>query len=122
MNIIQFISAFGLGAIVTALVQAWLSNKATISKRNFEEKKECYIGFPDAIYKSDIEHTPETGFYLGHWINRIELIGSKEVMRLCKRFLETNPINNQVHPERPQVFRDLKNAMRKDMGISPQFI
>ncbi len=51
MSLIQFISAFGLGAIVAALVQAWLSNKVDISKRKFQEKKESYIGFLDAMLK-----------------------------------------------------------------------
>lgn len=41
MGFLQFLSAFGLGAIVTALVQAWLSQKAAKDERNFQEKKEC---------------------------------------------------------------------------------
>jgi hypothetical protein len=52
MSIIQFLSAFGLGAIVTAFVQAWFSNRAYISKRNFDEKKESYVGFLDALHQS----------------------------------------------------------------------
>lgn len=118
MSIIQFISAFGLGAIVNVWIQSWLSKRAYISKRDFEEKKENYIEFLDAIYKSDIENTVETSCYLAHWKNRIELIASKNVIHLCNRFFETNPINNNVHPERPQVFKDLKEAMRKDLGIN----
>ncbi|WP_126249099.1 hypothetical protein [Chitinophaga rhizosphaerae] len=117
MDFIQFISAFGLGAIVTALIQAWISHQAEIRKRNFQEKKECYIGFLDAIQKSDVEQTPETGAYLAHWINRIELVGSAQVIFLCMRFFETNPVNDTVHPDRPKVFRDLKEAMRKDLGV-----
>ncbi|MDX2112950.1 MAG: hypothetical protein SFW63_04380 [Alphaproteobacteria bacterium] len=117
MTIIQFISAFGLGAIVTALIQAWLSQRADTKKRNFQEKKECYIGFLDGIYKTDVEQNEETASYLAHWFNRIELVGSPDVIRLCTRFKETNPINNTVHPDRPQAFRDLKNAMRKDLGV-----
>jgi hypothetical protein len=45
MSIIEFISAFGLGAIVAALVQAWLSNRAYISARNFDEKKKAMLVF-----------------------------------------------------------------------------
>ncbi len=120
MDIIQFLSAFGLGAIVTALIQAWLSQRADIAKRNFQEKKECYTGFLDAIYKTDVEQSAETGSYLAHWFNRIELVGSPEVISLCKRFQETNPVDGTVHPDRPQVFRDLKNAMRKDLGVQSE--
>ena len=117
MSIIQFFSAFGLGAIATALVQAWLARNAEISKRNFHEKKECYIGLLDGIYKTDVVQNEETASYLAHWFNRIELVGSSDVIHLCKRFQETNPINNVVHPDRPQTFHDLKNAMRKDLRV-----
>jgi hypothetical protein len=118
MSLIQFLSAFGLGAIVVALVQAWFSHRAYISKRNFEEKKESYIGFIDGIYKTDLEQNEETGSYLAHWFNRIELVGSPDVIDSCRRFKETDPVNDKVHPDRPQVFRDLKNAMRKDLGVT----
>jgi hypothetical protein len=52
---IQFLSAFGLGAIVTALVQAWLSNVAYRRQRDFQETKESYVGFLDALHQSEVE-------------------------------------------------------------------
>lgn len=118
MNIIQFLSAFGLGAIVTACVQAWLSRAAEISKRNFQEKKECYVGFLDALHQSEVERTPESALNVGHWQNRIELVGSTAVIGACTRIKETNPISGEVHPERPQAMRDLKEAMRSDLGVA----
>lgn len=117
MNIIEFLTAFGLGALVTTLVQAWLSHKAYISKRNFEEKKECYVGYLDALRKSEFEQNQESAINVGHWANRIELVGSKEVMFLCIRFKETNSVDDEVHQDRPKVLLDLKSAMRKDLGI-----
>ena len=118
MSAIQFLSAFGLGAIVAAFVQAWLSNRAYNSKRNFDEKKECYVGFLDALYQSEVERTEKSALNVGHWQNRIELVGSRTVIGECARIGETNPISGEVHPERPQVMRDLKKAMRKDLGVT----
>ena|ERR1700722_2970254 len=118
MSIIQFLSAFGLGAIVTALVQAWLSNVAYISKRNFQEKRESYIGFLDAMFQSEVEKTEKSSLNVGHWQNRIELVGSHSVINACARIKETNPISGAVHPERPQAMRDLKEAMRRDLGVT----
>jgi hypothetical protein len=46
------------------------------------------------------------------------LVGSPAVIDACIRFKETNPTQEEVHPERPQVVRDLKEAMRKDLGIA----
>jgi hypothetical protein len=118
MNIIQFLSAFGLGAIVAAVVQAWLSHRSYVSKRNFEEKKETYIGFLDALHQSEVERTEEAALNVGHWQNRIQLVGSRNVIEGCERIRETNPISGSVHPERPKVLRDLKEAMRRDLGVT----
>ena len=118
MNIIQFFSAFGLGAVVTALIQAWLSNIAYVSKRNFDEKKETYIGFLDALHKSEVEKTEESALNVGHWKNRIELVGTPSVIRACARIRETNPTSSGLHPERPQALHELKEAMRKDLGVT----
>ncbi len=113
----QLISAFGLGAIVTALVQAWLSIRAEISKRNFQEMKECYVGFLDAMYKSEIEQTKEAALNVGYWNNRIDLVGSKDVASFCALMKETNPTEDGIHPDRPKVIDDLKRAMRKDLSV-----
>jgi len=118
MGLIQIISAFSLGAIVAALVQAWFSHKAYVLKRNFEEKKESYIGFLDALHTSEIERTDQSALNVGHWQNRIELVGSQAVIDACVQIKETNPTAEGVHPKRPQVLRDLKLAMRRDLGVA----
>lgn len=117
MSVIQFFSAFGLGAIVTALVQAWLSNRAYRLKRNFDERKECYIGSLDALHRSEVTRTPEAALLVGHWQNRIELVGSPEVITACERIRQTNPNCGAVHPDRPKAMRNLKSAMREDLGV-----
>ena len=118
MSIIQFLSAFGLGAIVNALVQAWLSQRANIAKRNFEEKKESYVGFLEAMHRSEIEKSEEAALHVGHWQARIELVGSNEVINACIKITETNPTSKGIHPERPQAIRELRNAMRRDLGVT----
>jgi hypothetical protein len=118
MTIVQFISAFGLGAIFTALVQAWLSQRADAAKRNFQEKKESYIGFLNAMHRSEIERNEEAALHVGHWQARIELVGSADVVKACSRIEETNPTPVGVHPERPQAMKQLREAMRKDLGVA----
>ena len=118
MDIIQFLSAFGLGAIVTTLIQAWLSNKAYVAKRNFEEKKECYVGFLDALHQSEIEKSAEAAKNVGRWNNRVELVGSQLVIAACRRMQNTNPVAGEIHPDRPRVFIEVKNSMRSDFGVA----
>lgn len=58
MDYIQLISAAGIGGIVgsllTTVVQAWLSNKQHLADRNFQEKKEAYIGLLEA-YRTSVQ-------------------------------------------------------------------
>ena len=117
MAMIPFLSAFGLGAIVTALVQAWLSNLAYRRQRDFQEKKESYVGFLDALHQSEIEQSPAAALNVGSWQNRIELVGSRAVIAACRSIEGTNPIGGEIHPARPAALRRLKEAMRADIGV-----
>jgi hypothetical protein len=121
MDYIQLISAAGIGGIVgsllTTLVQAWLSNKQHLADRNFQEKKEAYIGYLDALYKSEVQKTYEAALNVGYWQNRCELVGSPNVIKFVHMMEETNPTNGQAHPKRLQVLHALKEAVRKNLGV-----
>lgn len=117
MDFIALLSAFGLGAVVAALLQSWLTHRSEILRRDFQEKKESYVGFLDALHKSEMQGTTEAAHNAGHWRNRIELVGSGAVIAACLRIQSTNPIGGQTHPDRPSALRDLKDAMRSDLGV-----
>ena len=121
MDIIQLLSAAGIGGIVgsllTSVVQSWLSHKSYLTNRNFQEKKEAYTILLDAMHKSEIEPNEITALYCGLCIDKCELVASKEVIKLLHKHRETDPINGTVHPDRPSVMQALKNAMRKDLGV-----
>jgi hypothetical protein len=117
MNIIEFLSAFGLGALVTALVQAWLSHKSYISKRNFQEKKECYVGYLKAFNDQMIKDDQASALECGYWRYRIELVGSRAVIDACLMIEETNPDTSEFG-RRPEALQKLKEAMRKDLDVN----
>ena len=123
MDVLQLLSAAGIGGIVgsllTTFVQAWLANKSRIADRNFQEKKEAYVGFLEALHRSEIEHTPEASLRAGHWQNRCELVAPEPVRALIRRIIETNPRDGKTHPDRPQVIGSLKAATRNDLGVQP---
>lgn len=78
MDILQWLSAFGLGALVTALVQAWLSQRADIARRNFQEKKECYIGLLEAYRKACLKSNGETQNEFAYWAVRCGLVAPEK--------------------------------------------
>jgi|GEM_PF-1043018 hypothetical protein len=121
MDVVQIISAAGIGGVVgsllTTIVQAYYARRSHLDDRSFQEKKEAYIGYLDATYKSDIQRNEEAALYCGHWKNRCEVVASKEVIEALEKIIKTNPIDGKVHPDRPQAMHELKEAMKKDLGI-----
>jgi hypothetical protein len=121
MELIQLLSAAGVGGIVgsllTTLVQAWIANRSYLTNRNFQEKKEAYVGFLEALHRSEVEKTPEASSRAGHWQNRCELVAPVPVRALIQQITETNPVGGKIHPERPRIIADLKAAMRTDLGV-----
>lgn len=121
MGGLEFLSIAGLGGVigslVTTLLQAWFSQKSAVTARNFQEKKEAYVGFLEALHRSQIERTPEAAERVGHWENRCELVAPEKVRALIDRIFETNPVKGKPHPDRPRVIAELKSAMRSDLGV-----
>jgi hypothetical protein len=121
MDVIQLLSAAGIGGIIgsllTTLAQSWLSHRSYVVSRNFQEKKEAYVGLLQAMHDSKVLQTVQAAQYAAHWRNRVELVGSKEVNACIARVAETNPVNGQVHPNRPRFLIELKHAMRQDLGV-----
>lgn len=115
MSIIQFFSAFGLGAVVVALVQAWLSHRAEIAKRNFQEKKECYVGLLEA-YRTACQTHPQKNDSVakefGYWSVRCALVAPKNI-RLLIEEMKTDDYDTQARS-----FERLQTAMRKDLGVA----
>lgn len=113
MTIIQFLSAFGFGAIVTALVQAWLSNRSYLSQRNFQEKKECYIGLLGAYHKAAVENTNSAAKNFAFWQMRCELVAPKNVRDVIQEIVDTN----EDKEKRYIAHEKLKKALREDLGV-----
>ena len=114
LNVFQFFSAFGLGAIVVALVQAWLSSRAEFAKRKFFEKKECYVGLLEAYHRAAVESTEEAAKNFGYWQMRCELVAPAAVRKAIQEIVDTNE-NRQL---RNVAHESLKEALRRDLGIS----
>jgi len=54
---LSILTAFGLGSIVTVLVQALLAHWSRRGERSFREKKAAYPGLPDAYRRVAVEGT-----------------------------------------------------------------
>lgn len=113
-NIGALLAAFGLGSIVTAIVQSWLANKSKKNDRQFAEKQAAYVGLLEAYHQAAAHGTDEASKLFAYWQMRCELVGSVAVRDAIRRIVETN----DDRPGRIKADSDLKVAMRADLGIT----
>jgi hypothetical protein len=113
-ELIPLLTAFGLGSIVTALIQAWLGQRSKEDERRFQEKQKAYVGLLEAYHRAAVEGTDETSKAFAYWQMRCELVGPEPVRDAIRRIVETN--EDRVGREKAD--RDLKEAMRADLRIT----
>ena len=115
MDFVSLLSAFGVGAIVSAVIQNFLTTRSQNKRNAFSERKEAYIGLWEAFQRQDIaRHTKESEFDVGHWFLRCELVASEKVLENLRDWTTTTPGSD----ERIAATKLLKAAMRDDLGIS----
>ncbi|MBI1236352.1 MAG: hypothetical protein GC188_06680 [Alphaproteobacteria bacterium] len=114
MDIISLLTAFGLGSIVTALIQTYLNRRSKIEDRNFEERKAAYIGLLQAYHRAAVENSEEAGKEFAYWQMRCELVSPAKVRNAIQAIVDTN----ETPKERRIAHEALKGALRDDLGVS----
>ncbi|WP_417492831.1 hypothetical protein [Maricaulis sp.] len=114
MDIIALITAFGLGSVVSALVQTYLSRRSKVHDRNFEERKQAYIGLLQAYHRAAVENSPDAGKEFAYWQMRCELVSPASVRQAIEAIVETN----DSREERIVAHDRLKAALREDLGVT----
>lgn len=113
-EIVPLLTAFGLGSIVTALVQSWLAQRSNEDDRAFREKQAAYVGLLEAYHRAAVEQSDEAGKAFAYWQMRCELVGPPAVRNAISQIVGTN----DDRPGREAADRDLREAMRADLGIT----
>jgi hypothetical protein len=111
---LPLLTAFGLGSIITAVVQYWLANRSKGAERKFQEKQAAYVGLLEAYHRAAVEGTDEASKLFGYWQMRCELVASKAVRDAITRVVDTN----DDRPARQKADADMKIAMRADLGVT----
>ena len=111
--ILPLLTAAGLGSIMTAAVQIFLSGRLDIRKRNFEEKKNAYIGLLEAYHSAAVQGTDEAAKNFAYWQMRCELVAPKFVRDAIAEIISSNEDVAARHIAHEQ----LKTALRSDLGV-----
>ncbi len=114
MIIISLLTAFGLGTVIAALIQSWLSRKSQNEDRRFKEKQSAYIGLLEAYRRAAIERTDEAGKHFAYWQMRCALVAPKPVRDAIQRVKDTNDDISG----RASANEQMEAAMRSDLGVT----
>lgn len=112
-QIIPLLTAFGLGSIMSALIQSYLSKRGKIEDRNFEERKLAYIGLLEAYHKAAVSPSEENAKNFAYWQMRCDIVGPKAVRDSIALIVSSNDdriMRNMAH-------KNLKDAIRQDLSI-----
>ena len=114
MEWVPLITAFGIGSIVSTVVQTVLAQRGQKKQRSFDERKAAYIGFWEAIRRQDRKFDEGSKIDLGHWIVRCELVAPASVRQALEKWNELEPGS----VDRPDATEKLKHSMRVDLGVA----
>ena len=113
-EIAPWIGGLGIGSVLTSIIQWKINVNLEDKKRNFNEKKEAYVGLITSLHEAGVKKTEESSKNYALWQSRVELVGSKKVVYFVNQIVQTTPGT----PERHTAILGLISTMRKDLGIS----
>jgi hypothetical protein len=98
------LTGFGVGTVVTSIVNHFLARRASMSDRWYQERREAYLGMIAAIQslRGDVPA----------WHARCALFGSPEVMKYAAQVAETS---DEPYDTRNEGFKKMLEAMRNDL-------
>jgi hypothetical protein len=114
MSLISLLTAFGMGSIITALVQSWLSRRSQTDERRFREKQQAYIGLLEAYHRAATERTAEAAKNFAYWQMRSSLVAPLAVRLAVQKVIDTN----EDKQGRALAQQEMEEEMRKDLGVT----
>ena len=117
-EIAPWIGGLGIGSVIgsaiTAIVQWKLNVHIEEKKRNFNEKKDAYIGLLSALRNANLNKTKEAAIEYAFWLARVELVGHKEVVVFANSVKDSAPNSKEMDAS----FKGLISEMRRDLNIN----
>ena len=85
--LVHLLTAFGLGSIITVIMQFWLQSRAKISERSFSERKEVYVGLLEAYHEAAVNPSEKMSKNFAYWQMRCDLVAPLNVRKAIQRIV-----------------------------------
>lgn len=111
-DVLNLLTAFGLGSLISVVAQSYFGMRSETRRTVFQERKEAYIGLLESWRDQDIEGINKKNRYeVGHWMLRCQLVASKELKDQIELWTQFEPGSDQ----RIGVTQKVKELMRRDL-------
>lgn len=113
--VIAIVGGFGIGAIVSQIIQYFLVERSKRNDRRIEELKEAFsnlLATQAKLIKSSNSQEHQIGFEL--WEARVQLIGSLEVIKSIEVMKYAEPNTTACR----EAMKCMLEAMRVDLDIA----
>jgi hypothetical protein len=107
------LGGLGLGAIITKIVDYFLTKKSSKEALLYKEKKEVYFGLLDALHKAAVSPSIENSKNFALWQTRVQLFETDDVAKSVQGMIDTNDGPKNL---RDKHFKELIEGMRKDLN------
>lgn len=112
--VLPLIGGLGLGSLLKSAIDHFITRRAAVSDRLYQEKREAYLGLLDALHRAAVEPSDKNSKNYALWQTRCELFGSPKVARFAQEIVDTNA---GPPAERDRAFQGLVHAMRQDLSL-----
>ncbi|WP_082044154.1 hypothetical protein [Aeromonas sp. L_1B5_3] len=107
------VGGLGIGTLINTIYSDWRARTAKRTDRQYEEKRNAYLGLLDALHKAAVEPSDAASKAYALWQTRCNLFGSEEVSLYAQRIIDTNAGPRE---ERNEAFNCLLRAMKADLA------
>ncbi|MGK4472985.1 hypothetical protein [Aeromonas molluscorum] len=106
------VGGLGIGTLINTVYSDWRTRSAKRTDRQYEEKRNAYLGLLDALHNAAVEPSDAASKAFALWQTRCNLFGSKEVSLYAQKIVDTN---DGPRAERNSAFNGLLDAMKADL-------
>jgi hypothetical protein len=105
------LGGLGIGSVLATIANHFMSRRASVNDRWYQEKREAYLGLLNALEPGGDD---ARGYRL--WNARCALFGSSEVLKYAKEVDETPySADAERNAARKAAFQNMLGAMRDDL-------
>jgi hypothetical protein len=113
--VLPLLGGLGIGTLITQVVTQFITRRASVRDRLYQEKRAAYLGLLEALHDAAALSSPENWRAYGRWQTRCSLFGSMDVMTAAQKQVD---LKDAPGEQRDAAFHELLHAMRVDLGQS----